>query len=429
MAIAVNPAIVPDRNMSEEVLEQYSLKNRVDYASKLPCADAIIEEYLKWEKSKEGKEKEELYIYRRCGRLALTWGWYLEKLQEEKLKDIDWHVLRICSEKLKQFMEMHQDIYQKMLTTIVFFLFVFPYMKNGGELKEYQHRMLKRIHKLLPWIISDICEYPGIVIRMQFCKNIPINFGIHCLRKWKADGDKEKEVGEFIRQGKFMEEILSVKEDGHEHLRKMLEFMEEYTKESRVWQESYVVQLFCTMQRLHISYADSMHFLHKGIDEGMVQLPDKNENEHVKESVEEQFEKLSKKGINILETFFKYKNMEKSWGYHDIDNIKFFLAVQKEKQNSLSAEELDMFVKQYGRDVGDPLVMLLDCCRIKMADISKLYFFQTAICLYTSEEEMVRFYRKKLLPKEILYELIISLRKRNQTEKIPLLLQWMYEEE
>ena len=130
-----------------------------------------------------------------------------------------------------------------------------------------------------------------------------------------------------------------------------------------------------------------------------------------------------------MEIYFKYKNTERSWGYRDLGKIELFLAIQKDKINVLSADVLDEFVEQFGCDVGGPLVNLLDNCQIKITDPAKLHRFQNAICLYTSEEEMVRFYRKKLLPKEILNELIIGLRKEEKIEKIPLLLQWMYGED
>ena len=403
--------------------KKYSLSNRVDYSQKLPCAEEVVTEYLKWEQSKEEEEKKELYIYRRTGKLALTWGWYMEKLQEEKVEGIDLEVLKICSEKLQQCRENEQDIYQKMLTTIVFILFVYPCKRNGGGLGSYQHRMLKRIKEQLPLVTEDICLYPEIIHDMQFCKNIPLEFGLYCLKKWKACGDKEQEVGEFIRNGEFMREMFSAKENTQESLRKKLEFMENYTAESRKWQECYVFQLIRRIQSIYIPAITKI----PAIEIAYFSLT-RNEEESLA-CIREQFEKLSQKGINLLETYFKYKDMERSWGYRDLGKIELFLNIQKDKKNVLSADMLDKFVEQFGCDVGNPLVKLLDNCQIKITDPSKLHTFQTAICLYTNEEEVVRFYRKKLLPKEMLNELIISLRKEEKIEKIPLLLQWMYGED
>ena len=34
---------------TEKQQEKYSLSNRVDYSQKLPCAEEIVTEYLKWE--------------------------------------------------------------------------------------------------------------------------------------------------------------------------------------------------------------------------------------------------------------------------------------------------------------------------------------------------------------------------------------------
>jgi len=398
-----------EMGIAKKEQEQFHLSNRVDYTQKLPCAEEVIKEYLKWEQSKEGKEKEELYMYRKTGKMALTWGWYMEKLQEEKVEGIEWNVLKICSEKLKQYRDSNQDIYQKMLTTIVFILFVYPYKRNGGMLKNYQYKMLESVEIFLPWMLDDICGYPGIIYNMQFCRNIPLEFGMYCMKKWKASGDKEQDVGEFIRKGKFMRELFSVIENKHISFRKRLEFMEEYTAENREWQESYVFQLIRRIRDINILFEFA--------------------GEDSSTCIREQFKKLSQKGINLLETYFKYKNIEQSWDFRDIDKIRFFLQIQKDKNNTLSAEELDKFIELFDHDVRTHLVMLLDRCRIKIADKSKLHLFQIAVCLYTSEEEMVRFYRKKLLPKEILNELIINLRNGEQIEKIPLLLQWMYGED
>lgn len=414
---------------TEKQQEKYSLSNRVDYSQKLPCAEEVVAEYLKWEQSKEGEEKKELFLYRRTGKLALTWGWYLEKLQEENVVEIEWKVLKICSEKLEQCKENNQEIYQKMLTTIVFILFVYPCKRNGGELKSYQHRMLKRVQKQLPLVTEDICMYPEIIHDMQFCKKIPLGFGLYCLKKWKVCGDKEQEVGEFIRKGEFTREMFSAKENTQESLRKKLEFMENYTAESRKWQECYVFQLIRRIQSIYIPAITKTSAITKiPASEIAYFSPTKNEEESLA-CIREQFEKLSQKGINLLEIYFKYKNTERSWGYRDLGKIELFLAIQKDKINVLSAEVLDEFVEQFGCDVGSPLVNLLDNCQIKITDPAKLHRFQNAICLYTSEEEMVRFYRKKLLPKEILNELVIGLRREKKIEKIPLLLQWMYGED
>ena len=78
-----------EMGIAKKEQEQFHLSNRVDYTQKLPCAEEVIKEYLKWEQSKEGKEKEELYMYRKTGKMALTWGWYMEKLQEEKVEGLN----------------------------------------------------------------------------------------------------------------------------------------------------------------------------------------------------------------------------------------------------------------------------------------------------------------------------------------------------
>lgn len=409
-----------NRNMSKDIQEEYSLDKRVDYAEKLPYAEVITEEYLRWEQSKEEEERKRLYIYRKSGKLALTWGWYMEvfqKVPEAGVEDIDREVLKISSKVFEQYLDKNQEIYQKMMTTIVFILFIYPFMRTGEQLLANQRRMLERIYEIFPWLMDAICEYPGIISRMQFYENIPFEFGMYCLKKWKEDGDKEQEIGEFVRHAEFIKELLSIKENDLEHFRRMLVFMEKYTAESILWQESYAFQLIYKLG----------HFNDVSFD--LMQLTYKCDAGSSMNNIIEQFEKLSGKGINLLETFFKYKNMEKSWGYRDINKIKFFLAIQKDKNNSLCAEEFDKFVEQFGDDVKNPLVMLLEHCQIKMEDKAKLYSFQVAICLYTSEEEIVGFYRKKLFPKEVLHKLMIRLRKEGKIEKIPLLLQWMHGEE
>ena len=405
-------------DMSEEMQERYCLENRVDYAQKMFSADKIIEEYMKWEQSREEKERKQLYIYRRTGKIALTWGWFMESLQKEETEGEGWNreVLKICSKVLNQDSMQNQDTYEKLLTTIVFTLFVYPCTKSMGALKKNQRRMMERIRGIFPWMTADICEYPGIISQMKLFENISFKFAICCLNKWKSDGDKEQEVGDFIRHGKFIREQIALNGSKPDHFRYMFRFMEEYTAESRIWQESYAFLLIRRIQCFDNSPDGRFTSYH-------------SDTKRIVECVEEQFEKLSKKGINLLESFFKYKNMQKSWGYRDINKIKFFLTAQKGKTCSLSAEELDPFVKQFGCDVGNHLVLLLDRCQIIIEDKTKLYDFQMAICLYLGEEELVKYYQKGLLPKEILGELILCLGKRKQIEKIPLLLQWIHGEE
>lgn len=380
----------------DKISDQFDLKKRVDYAQKLPCSDEIEKEYMKWEQGQEETEKKRLYIYRRTGKLALTWGWFMELLQKKykcDVGDIEEKILGMSSEILRKYMEENRDVYEKLLTTIVFSIFIYPSKKNENRFNKEQRRMLRRIFQIFPWMTEDIGEYPDIISKMQLLKNIPYDLGVYFMKKWKADGDKEQEIGEFIRQSEFVE-IEFVKINKESACKEKSDFIDEYIQENILWQESYAYQL-----------------INKRGDNG-------------------QIEKLSKKGINVLEIFFKYKNMEKDWRFfYDCESVRRFLMKQKDKKSKLSAEAFDLFLEQRGGNDKEKLTMILEHCQIEIADISKVYTFQGFICILASEEEIVRYYREKLLPKEILHKLIDWLRRIEQIEKIPLLLQWMYGEE
>lgn len=142
---------------------------------------------------------------------------------------------------------------------------------------------------------------------------------------------------------------------------KLLEFMEEYTKENRLWQESYASLL-----------------IHK-----------------------------------ICGDYFRMDNLS--------------ISRSKGKKSILKAGELDKYIELVKKGKIEVFFNILDHCEIE--DKSKIYFFQIGICLYADEEDMVRYYRKGFFPKAMIRELAIKLRKGKKAEKIPLLIQWMYEDE
>ena len=78
-----------EESVTKEIPEQYKVENRVDYTQKLPCADDIMNEYMKLEQSKVEKERERFSSYRICGKPALTWGWFMEALQKGKEDDTE----------------------------------------------------------------------------------------------------------------------------------------------------------------------------------------------------------------------------------------------------------------------------------------------------------------------------------------------------
>lgn len=405
------------RDEMEEIGEKYKLEKRLDYAMELPGVEQMRKEYIVWEQSRKGDEKERLYIYRKSGKLVLTWGWFLEALQKETgymAEDIDRQVLKIISIYLKQNLEQEPELYQKMITTLVFTLFVYPSIDNLGRLRLVHHRMLGRIQEMFPYLWDDICKHPGVISQMQYCEEIPYDFGIHCMKKWKEDSVKEREIGKFIRQGKFWEEHFSIKKQPMEHLEENVSFLESYTKESRVLQESYAFRL---MEEL-----PGKAYIRRRRNKVCESIEDK-----FSYCVKEQLEKLEKKGIPLLENYIHYKNSETTWKQCDGDKINTFLAMWEGKEHSLRAEEIEEYVRKNGTD--RYFVMILEQSRIEIQDKEKVYLFQIAIVLNRSEEDMVKYYRKNLLPKEMIPKLIFKLRKEKKIEKIPLLLQWLHEEE
>ena len=244
------------------------------------------------------------------------------------------------------------DIDEKLRTTIIDILFEKPYIENGGELNAQQQLMVQQIYE-------------------AYCSN-------------------EYDLKKF---------------------QKMLEFMEEHTKENRLWQERYASLL------IHKICGDYFR-----MDNLSISRPDV-------EYIKEQLEKLDEKGINILELFFKYKNERKDWQYYDSEKIKFFLSISKGKKCILKAGELDKYIELVKKGKIEVFFNILDHCEIEIEDKSKIYFFQIGICLYADEEDMVRYYRKGFFPKAMMRELAIKLRKGKKAEKIPLLIQWMYEDE
>lgn len=410
-------AMIDDNEKQKEVKEEYHLKNRLNYAKELPGAQEIKNEYITWEQSKEGKERERLYIYRKSGKLVLTWGWFLEALQKEPgnmAEDIDRNVLKIISKNLKQNLRQDPELYKKMITTIVFTLFVYPNSNRRGRLSEVQHRMLERIQEMFPYLWDDICEYPEIISQMQHCENVPYDFGIYCMKKWKEDAQKEKEIGKFIRYGNFFDEQCPINTSNKEHLKEMLVFMEDYVKESCVLQESYAFRLISK-----VAYQTYIHSIrHQSF---------RNEMDEIMNCIKEHYEIIEKKGINLLESFFQYKRTDKTWDHADGNRINTFLEMRGEKEYSLKVDEVEEYVKEMGMDMNFDVI--LERCKIEIQDKSKVYLFQIAMGIYSSEEDMVKYYRKNLFPKEMIPKLILKLRKEKKIEKIPLLLQWMYEEE
>lgn len=401
----------------EEVTEEFGLEKRLDYAREIPGAEEIKNEYIQWEQSKESRERERLYIYRKSGKLVLTWGWFMEALQKEPgtmAEDIDRKVLEIISKYLKKNLEQNPKLYQTMLTTIVFTLFVYPVTNNMGRLSQAQHRMLERLQEKFPYLWDDICEHPGVISQMQCCEEIPYDFGIYCMKKWKEDSTKEQEIGKFLRYGKFWKEHFGAKEQPMEHLAETVSFLESYTKESRALQESYAFRLMAELpDNVYIWKRKNMFC--------------KSKEDHFFYCVKEQLEKLEKKGIPLLENCFHYKNSETTWNHRDMDKINTFLTMWERKEHSLRVEEIEEYVEKNG--IGSNLDIILERCRIEIQDKAKVYLFQIAVGLNGSEEDMVKYYRKNLFPKEMIPKLISKLRKEKKIEKIPLLLQWMYEEE
>ena len=393
--------------------DKYSLENRVDYVQKLPKAEAMLTEYINWENSKEGKEKERLYIYRKIGKLVFTWGWLMEALQneaEEDEEDIRTKVLDIIFKELKPYLKQNPKMYEKMLTTFVFILFVYPHREMKDEIVDNRERMLKKICKIFPGIMEDIYEYPGIILQMTFCEKLPYRLVLSCLKKWREDEKKEEEIGFFIRRGQFFREVFWGEEYQGKKFQEIITFMEEYIARNKVWQESY-----------------AFFFFDKYNSEGLGEsLKGKMGSKSI--YIKEQFEKLNDKDINILNLFFKYKNKDQNWNSFDIPTIIRFLKMH-EGEIAIDAEEFESFAKREIIPSDGYISRVLEKCRIEGIDKRKLYYFQESICFRSDEEELVKFYRKKLFPKDILPEIILKLRKEKQTDKIPLLLHWMYGEE
>ena len=394
--------------------EIYNKENRIDYSEILPGTEEMLKRYIEGEEWSEGTQILEKYIFRKSGRLHFTWGWYLEFLQNKEVKDmnsIEQFIFKMVSGVLKTELSSNQEFYQKVVNTIVYFLFVYEMENNGRWIKTNTSIMLNNIFYHCPWLMKEICKHPRIIPLMQSCRNRNFEIFQYCLEYWKRAGEYEQEITIFLRESMFLryfiEDGLSKAGNNLEKEMQNLYYLEEYTDGHEAWMKLFAKHL------LRIGWG--------GI--GGRDIP-----------IKPMLERLYEKGVDLLVVYlqdWRSKEEFREWSV-SLYKVEYLLALQKDTFITLEIEEMEKFIKDLeGMEVVNfpRIYKILERCSILMKDPSKTYFFHYYIGLSANEEQFVNYYRKGLIPKSLQKELISKLRLVEHLEKIPLLLQWLYEGE